>query len=181
MVLELMPAKWERMRLLDLGIGDGFTIRLIKREGDVSGVDIDPVAVSRARLRGIDAKVGTAYEVPFPDDSFGIVTSIEVLEHLEDPVSAIKEANRVLKQGGILLVTTPIPSTLWNVLWRVWSTIGPGKVWAHTPHVNSFRVWEDSGSELGLASTLGRKGFAIDKVASCNYGMIVGVRAVKAR
>jgi 2-polyprenyl-6-hydroxyphenyl methylase/3-demethylubiquinone-9 3-methyltransferase len=177
MVLQMLPEDWQSKKLLDLGCGDGFTIRLIKQDGDVSGIDIDPIAVNRARARGIEGRIGSASSIPFPNESFDIVTSIEVLEHLEDPLSAVKEARRVLKPGGSLIVTTPIPSIPWNTIWKIWSTIGPGKVWSHTPHVQSFNVWNDSGSDLGLVSILSRKGFVIKSVSRCNYGMIVGIRA----
>lgn len=55
---------------------------------------------------GIDV-VGTAYDIPFPDNSFDSVISTQVFEHLARPIDAAKELYRVLKRGGHALVTVP--------------------------------------------------------------------------
>ncbi|MEM4474678.1 MAG: methyltransferase domain-containing protein, partial [Candidatus Bathyarchaeia archaeon] len=46
-------------------------------------------------------------ELPFADNSFDVCTMLDVIEHLENPDHAIKEAYRVLKRGGFLILTTP--------------------------------------------------------------------------
>lgn len=55
---------------------------------------------------GVDI-VASVYELPFGDDSFDMVLCMVVMEHLEDPKKAITEMKRVLKPGGLILVSTP--------------------------------------------------------------------------
>ena len=55
---------------------------------------------------------GTAYEIPFPDNEFESVLCTYVLEHLEEPKLALKEAYRVLKPGGIAIYTVPF---FWHI------------------------------------------------------------------
>jgi SAM-dependent methyltransferase len=52
--------------------------------------------------------VGSALDLPFPDQSFDTVVSTEVLEHVPDPLRALTEMRRVLKVGGMLVLTTPM-------------------------------------------------------------------------
>lgn len=51
---------------------------------------------------------GTAYSIPVEDGSFDTALSTSVLEHLEEPSEALKEANRVLKNGGVLICSAPL-------------------------------------------------------------------------
>lgn len=52
--------------------------------------------------------IGSAQAIPVPDNSFDTVTSTEVLEHVPDPLKAMREMCRVLKPGGYLILTTPM-------------------------------------------------------------------------
>ncbi len=109
-ILEFVPAK---SKLLDVGCGLGEFLRYTKklRPGvDLYGVDFSEKAINfnREKDQGkISYEVSSAYSLPFQKNSFDIVTAGEVLEHLDDPEEFIKEARRVLKPGGRLLLTLP--------------------------------------------------------------------------
>jgi ubiquinone/menaquinone biosynthesis C-methylase UbiE len=60
-----------------------------------------------------------AYELEFPDDYFDIVTLLNVIEHLDRPVDAIREINRVMKIEGTLLISTPNAVGLNNVMFSI--------------------------------------------------------------
>jgi ubiquinone/menaquinone biosynthesis C-methylase UbiE len=179
MVRGLMPQGWERLRLLDVGVGDGFTIRLVKPEGEVTGLDFDPAELSAATERGVVAREGSVYQIPFPNESFDIATCFEVLEHLDAPVRALKEIDRVLNPGGYVVVSTPVPNIRWRVIWWLWTKLGPGKKWEKIPHITELHIGDKSTEDGGLLAMLTELGFQVLSTEKCNYGMVAGLIAQK--
>lgn len=100
-------------RVLEIGTGLGaFAHRLAERY-DVLGMDLDPVVVARA-FRGskVNGVVGSAYELPVSDRSIDAVVLFDVLEHLAETDRALAELRRVLKPGGLVLMSVPNPEGL---------------------------------------------------------------------
>ena len=107
-----LPYLHSGMSLLDCGCGPGtITMGLAKAvaPGEVVGIDIEPsqinLALSNAEELGIfnvRFEVASVYRLPFPDKTFDVVFSHATLAHLGEPVTALKEAQRVLKPGGII-------------------------------------------------------------------------------
>ena len=102
-------------RILDAGCGSGrFMVDLAKR-GTVTGVELSDTSVQLARQRAIGEVVaGSVLEMPFADDSFDLVVSLDVIEHLEDDLAALREFRRAVAPGGALLVTVPAYQWLWS-------------------------------------------------------------------
>lgn len=96
--------------VLDVGCGDAgaYQSRIMKLAGTLYGVDVSAEAVERARLRGVRATVhDLGQPLPFDDSMFDKVLCLEVLEHLFDPKFAVQEITRVLKPGGLLILSVP--------------------------------------------------------------------------
>ena len=99
-------------RLLDVGCGPGtITIDFAKRlsEGTVLGIDTSHEIIEKARfasqefeLRNCSFDIGNTYHLNFEDDTFDIVHAHQLLQHLTNPVEAIKEMRRVVRPGGIV-------------------------------------------------------------------------------
>lgn len=87
--------------VLDVGAGDGVITALL----GIEGVDNEPEAVRLAQLKGANVKLGDAYSLPYKDKEFDAVLLIDVLEHLERPQDALREAKRVARHS--LYVVTP--------------------------------------------------------------------------
>src|SRR5882757_7940832 len=69
-------------RLLDAGCGSGRTLDELARYGRVSGIDLSPEAVHAARRRGHDdVHVAAVEDLPFADETFDVVTCLDVVEH----------------------------------------------------------------------------------------------------
>jgi len=96
--------------ILDAGCGSGGMTRYLERFGRVAGIDFAPEALTLAKQRSLTrlarASVGA---MPFRDGSFDVVTSFDVLYHLDvdDDRAAIAEIHRVLRPGGVALIRLP--------------------------------------------------------------------------
>lgn len=102
-------------RLLDVGCGTGGTMDRLRSLGEVWGLDMEPLALELCRERGhTNLTLASATDMPFPDNHFDGIVALDVLEHIEDHVSAAKEIARVLKPGGTLVVTVPAYRSLWS-------------------------------------------------------------------
>ena len=95
--------------LLDLGCGPGtITVEFADRvaPGRVVGVDASAEVIARATSEfqrdNLEFLVGSAYELPFDDDTFDVVHTHQVLQHVADPVAVLREMRRVAKPGGIV-------------------------------------------------------------------------------
>lgn len=104
-------------RLLDFGCGSGIFVEELAATGfDAHGVDISAEAVRFGELQGIkNLGVIDSHKIGFPDKTFDVVLSLDVLEHLEDTSWALQEIERVLKPGGIFVVMVPAYMFLWGV------------------------------------------------------------------
>ena len=99
-------------RVLDVGCGPGHVpLNLAKRGIDVTGVDVDPAMIDRARAharkstgRAPSFDVGDAASLPYDDNSFDLVVSTFALHHWSEPKAAFDEIARVLQPDGVALV-----------------------------------------------------------------------------
>jgi SAM-dependent methyltransferase len=105
----------ESIRILDAGCGSGRNMVDLARRGTVTGVELSPPSVEKARQRGCGEVVeGSVLEMPFGDASFDLAVSLDVIEHLEDDLGALRELRRVVAPGGALLLTVPAYGWLWS-------------------------------------------------------------------
>lgn len=104
-----------RARILDAGCGSGRNMVELARHGTVTGIELAEASVTLARERGMGEVIaGSVLEMPFEADSFDLAASLDVIEHLEDDLAALRELRRVVAPGGSLLVTVPAYQWLWS-------------------------------------------------------------------
>ena len=110
---DLTPHLGVGLSLLDVGCGPGTLTADLARivaPGRVVGVDAAQEVLETAREHSssigvaVEFLVANAYQLPFEDDSFDVVHVHQLLQHLSDPVAAIRELRRVAKPGGIVAV-----------------------------------------------------------------------------
>jgi len=97
------------MRALDIGCGAGGTIRRLRQRAEIAQVSgIDPSPSALAHADDLDVTIGSALSVPFPERSFDLACSFDVLQHLPlgEDHTALVEMARVLRAGGIALLRT---------------------------------------------------------------------------
>jgi SAM-dependent methyltransferase len=111
--------------VLDLGCGAGYFVKMLREQNiEARGIDLDPLATAQAQAQGLPVSQGEAmaYLQTLPDNSLDAIFSAHLVEHLEvDAVfHLIREAYRVLKPGGFLLLTTPNVRALVSHLEMFW-------------------------------------------------------------
>lgn len=110
--VELPP---EEISILDVGASSGTFVELALKKGfNAQGIEPSTDGVNTARLRGISLIQTTAERMPFEDNSFDIVHSHHVFEHLANPMDTAKEVLRVLKPGGFAFIE--VPNQLDNIM-----------------------------------------------------------------
>lgn len=95
-------------RLLDVGCAHGFLLDAARARGwEVCGVDISAEAVRYARQQlGLSVFLGRVDQCDLPPESFDVICMIGTVEHLADPMKALRSVARLLKRNGLLLITT---------------------------------------------------------------------------
>ena len=95
-------------KVLDIGCSIGASVEAGKRLGwDSYGVDVSQTAVDFCVSKGLDCLKIDEHRLPFEDNSFDVLTSWHVIEHVDDVNVTLAEWFRVLRPGGILVLETP--------------------------------------------------------------------------
>jgi len=135
-------------RVLDIGCADGGYLQHFPK-GSV-GADIAEVNVEECRRKGLTAVVIDANgPLDFPDGSFDTVFMSHVLEHVENPVALLREANRLVRPGGVLILGLPLEDM---GIWRLRRDYFGG----HPGHLYSF-------SDDGIRALLNYTGFDFER------------------
>jgi SAM-dependent methyltransferase len=124
-------------KVLDAGCGTGYGAAVFENAERVTGVDISAEAVRHAGITyaraGVEFLQASCESLPFADGSFSLVTAFEVIEHLERWEDMLAEARRVLRSGGVLLVSTPN---------KAWYAEARGAAGPNPWHVREFEYRE---------------------------------------
>lgn len=134
-------------RVLDVGCGNGvYLLRMRSLGFEAHGIDVDPAAVEEAQAAGLDVRRGGLADLDGAE-RFDAITLGHVIEHLPDPLDALRRARELLAPGGMVWVATP------NVGALAHSVFGPSWYAIDAPrHLVLF-------SARALGDLLGRAGF----------------------
>lgn len=107
--------EFKNPRLIDVGCGGGGFLKSLAGYGKLFGVESSSSAAIHA-LGKSSAKIirGDATDLPFKDSRFDILTSLDVIEHLDSDGDALKEYHRILTDDGIVILTVPAFEFLWS-------------------------------------------------------------------
>lgn len=140
--------------ILDVGCGPGGNIWALKNFGRVTGLDLSEEALRFAKDLGFVKLIKSdACQMPSPNESFNLISSLDVLEHIEEDEKVMREVFRILKSDGIFLVTVPAFPWLWS---------------AHDEALHHVRRY----TRKELLSKLERTGF---KIKECSYFVMPAV------
>ncbi len=132
-VIELLAAEPEHVswsKYLDIGAGRGSLITKVKASFPVESSACDYTdALMQIPSQTVDIANLNHEPLPYPDASFDVVTATEVIEHLEDFRRVVREIYRVLKPGGVCILSTPnilnLNSRLRFLWFGFWNLFGP--------------------------------------------------------
>jgi 2-polyprenyl-3-methyl-5-hydroxy-6-metoxy-1,4-benzoquinol methylase len=95
-------------RMLDVGCGSGDLLEHFARQGwEIYGIDPSASAIAAAAKRGARVHQGTLRDQPWEPGSFALITFQHALEHIDDPIDALKCARALLEPGGLLVIDVP--------------------------------------------------------------------------
>jgi SAM-dependent methyltransferase len=106
------PGGWKK--ILDVGCGDGLFFEPLSKFGEVEGIEPAEALISKTGVHRFRIHLGPFDESFQPGKQYSLILMLDVLEHLPDPVGALRHALALLASGGALLVTVPAFKMLWT-------------------------------------------------------------------
>ncbi len=144
------------LKVLEVGCGEGYLTRYIKdfKKAAIQGLDLYPEVISLAKNlhRDINFGVASVYQLPYPDNSFDLVTACEVLEHLEHPLAGLDECLRVSRSYCLFSVPHEPLWRIGNVLrGKYLSTLGNPPI--HIQNWTKKQFVELTGAKINIIET----------------------------
>lgn len=141
-------------KLLDIGCGIGLFLMRMQDIYESYGVDISDYAVEQAKRTAVKAKIicSNVTQLPFENEFFDIITAFDTVEHLKELDLFFKNTGRILKSGGLLIISTPNPESLGaKIKKNTWHgvrdtthiNVRPAKQWRSLIEKNSFVIIRD--------------------------------------
>lgn len=107
--------KTGNLKILNVGVATGATTIMLRQFGEVTSVEYDQSCCAFLKEKvGIDAIQASISDLPFEDNTFDIVCAFDVLEHVSDDQTSVKEIKRVLCEHGLCFITVPAFMFLWS-------------------------------------------------------------------
>lgn len=149
-------------KVIDVGCGAGNLSKEITDAGyNVTSVDLSEEAIKYCRARGLkDLHVADAVQLPFQDNCFDAAVASEILEHIEEDSRALKEIYRVLKPGGVAIITVPAVPLLYGYQDKYWR------------HIRRY-------SKKGLCDLIQKEPFEILRLTYSNFLLFLPVAAFR--
>lgn len=139
-----------RGRYLDVGCGSGGALGVAQALGwQVSGVEMDAAAAAKARRFTARLHVGDLQAAPFANGEFDVISAYHVLEHVPDPVGAVRRMLGWLAPGGLLVVEVPNAGGLGARLFgRAWSGLELPRHLSHFTPETLGRTAREAGGRV---------------------------------
>lgn len=167
-IFEWVPPRDDAL-ILDCACGRGFYLNMYRTVSGARlvGLELDDEIIRKAQhnvgsLPGVTLTRGNIYRLPFPDNYFDGVLLSEILEHIDDDVTGLREVYRVLKPGGVVAITVPNANYpfWWDPINKTLETLfhtkirrGPlAGIWAN--HVRLYRRDELRAAALAAGFTV---------------------------
>lgn len=117
-------------RILDIGCGIGVFLRIARQNGwNANGVEVSTTAARYAREKyGLNVHEGSIETCQLEDENFDACTLWDVIEHIENPIIALREISHKIRKGGLLIIKTPNELSLYRFLARAVYRLSRGRI-----------------------------------------------------
>lgn len=142
--------------IIDVGAGDGwFLAEAINFGWKTFGTEFEDRSVELCRQKGAIMHQGKLNPANYPPASFDVITSFEVIEHINNPTEEIQAFHTLLRKGGLLYVTTPNFNCISRrVLSEEWSVLNyPEHLSYYTPNTLQFAMEKNGFKKINLTTT----------------------------
>jgi len=158
----IAQAEFAHGKVLDIGYAEF----LNKHIPNLYGIDISPAPENLPSTYVETKQVDMNTQgIPYPDGFFDTVIANDVIEHLTNPIWMLCESNRVLKPGGILIVSTPNPYYYWEFM-QNWLVKFKFMKAVQEGHFTTF-------TRINMRTILTRNGFRLDKELGNFFSLII--------
>jgi len=124
----------DKGKVLDIGCGVGIWLEVLKEKNfEVYGQDISQFATNFCRKRGITIYNQTLIEIDLPENTFDLITMLDVIAHLKNPLEYLKKSKKILKNEGIIVIKTPLHSNFLFFISKLLSSFKKSKSILHIP------------------------------------------------
>lgn len=112
---KIIPSLSKQSKILDIGCGTGGFASYISKDYDISCLDTSTTALDYCKKRGLSNLYNsTIAELPDEAKPFDAAIMLDVLEHIEDDKSALKDVHGILKEGGYYIMSVPAYKWMWS-------------------------------------------------------------------
>ena len=150
------------IRLLDIGSGTGIIMKELQNLGRVYGMELSMEAIGFLKRRNLNLIVRSDANdaLPFRDETFAVITCLDVLEHLDKDIDLIREMFRICKPGGYVLLTVPAFQAFWSL---------------HDTVLHHRRRY----TKIRLLATLKQADFRVMKISYYNVTMSIPIMVIR--
>ncbi len=114
-VEEIYRSKGQRLKIINVGVATGASSEMLAQFGEVTSIEYEQDCVDFTKSKiDIDIQLGTILDLQFPDETFDLVCSFDVIEHVENDQLAASELMRICKKGGFVFITVPAFMSIWS-------------------------------------------------------------------
>jgi len=153
-------------RILDVGCGLGYFVEYLQNNGwDARGIEVSKYAADSAENKGLNVISGDFLKIEYPLNHFDCITMWDAIEHVPYPMRYVKQAYKLLKPGGMLIIQTP---NIENLTLLLNKNMYP---WAPTEHLFYFSIktlrllLEKNNYEIIEQKTFGNMNWIFDRLS----------------
>ncbi|MFA6391506.1 MAG: class I SAM-dependent methyltransferase [Patescibacteria group bacterium] len=147
--VEIVEKYGKDKNVLEIGCGTGIILNEVNKFAHIAnGIDLSPGMLERAKEKGLQVQVANAKSIPFNDKTFDVVYSFKVLAHIPEIKETIKEAVRIVKDDGTLILEFYNPYSMKKLTNLIYNVVKKRDVYIRYDSLNKIKSYLPEGWEI---------------------------------